>query len=265
MRSSPIWQATVVVLFLFSAAFSEEDPTPWQIFNTFDNSYQQIEDLVLKVRKESRLEKTKITEQWLQYYDKSGKFRIEFLSPPPKRIIVCDGHTYWEYIPDAQKCLKRDLDKMSLEKRAGVLQAALGRVTMPGLRLGMDSSLAGIYDFSIKSKKTTERGVIYNIEGKAKDKSSKSRIELGLNFTKLVVLESAMYDPAGKLNIHTKTDDIREVGDEFYFPFKSVVKSPMKQGLAEATYTIEDVRLNKGIDQEKFKLQLHPDVKIIEK
>lgn len=194
-------------------------------------------------------------ERWVFAGEAGGRFRIDYVGDT-SRQIACDGHVLWDYIPSMNAAQKVNLDALPPEERAKILGGVLSRVTIPGLRTGLDASgmsnVAWGEDRTVNGR-AVRTAVATNEQG--------ARLTYALDNDQGYLLSSTI-EENGVFVVSTEGSDFRQVAPGVWVPGRVISTSPAPGGKVRVEIQLIQMVLGDDIPDQLFSLSLAPSVQV---
>jgi outer membrane lipoprotein-sorting protein len=78
-------------------------------------------------------------ERWRHAIRQDGAFRVDY-SGDTQRVLACDGHVLWDYVPASHAARRIRLDALDPAERKRILEGVLSKVAVPGFRTGVEAA-----------------------------------------------------------------------------------------------------------------------------
>lgn len=254
------WYASVttaiIVLIGFAIAYpaAADELSAGALFRQVEDRFWNVTTMSYSVKRAMVTSKHNAEDRWIFHYKKPDRVRIDYLAPH-ERVIIFDGTTLWEYIPELKKAAKTDVAGMPKEKQAKTLADVMAHVTVDGLRLGdysrMEKSASSVKTVSSSGKD------VYVVEGKG------PRYVVYIDKDKQALLKTEIYDKKGALTLRTIGSRLIEVGKDFWMPqeIRSTYRSGT--GFVQTTINLNDIRVDAPIADDMFRFEVPKGIAVI--
>ncbi len=185
---------------------------------------------------------TELKELWRFQFENPDRFRIDYRRPT-ERLLVCDGHILWEYVPAARKAVKTDLNRMPPAKREQLLASLLQRVALDGVRVGP------VEDLARRAQSVTllnPTGRVARLEGEA------PRYVLEIDCDRNLLLRSEHYDENGVLRLRTQATAFTKAAPGQWHPTALVVEHKADDDFIVSRVSLRDVALDSPFPPDTF-------------
>uniref|UniRef100_C6E6V2 Putative outer membrane lipoprotein-sorting protein n=1 Tax=Geobacter sp. (strain M21) TaxID=443144 RepID=C6E6V2_GEOSM len=250
-----------LILFIFCTAClhqpqmagANEAPSAAELFKRVEGRFARLQSISYSVKRFSTSKQQAAGDRWLFSFKSPDKVRVDYLEPY-SRLIVTDGASLLEYLPSARKALKTDLVSASPQKRAMVLNGALGRVSVDGLRLG------NYQEMLRRAVKVTPARVGENkawlVEG------ANPRYLVFIDQEKEVPLKTEIYGADGGLILRTEASSLYQAAPGFWLPREIASTTRAADGFYKTTLSLSDIRVDEAIADQVFRFDLPAGVEI---
>jgi len=238
----------LLVLLLPASVPAAQVPDPvtaaLQVCRRIEERFNSWESFSWTVQRRTDTGRVQAEEQWILRYRAPDCFRLDYLTMPERRIIIC-GDVIWEYLPTAARarCTRRG-DRSTAEWRRLVART-LEPVTIPGLRPGDPEDLARR---AVAARRTAE--------GWLRLECRQPRSVLLLDPQRKLLRGVEVYDGKGGLLLRTEVLSVQEPAKGVFFPQRMRITVSGERGSAVSTVEFTRVRFDCALPDSLF--EFHP-------
>ena len=224
------------------------------LFQRVEDRFLNADTLSYTVKRVTASTKMKTEERWVFRYQKPDRLRIDYQSPH-ERIIVMDGATLWEYIPQLKKAAKTDLAALHPGQKEQKISEVMAHVSIDGLRLGN-------FDGMAKNARSVKNALwsgtqVQVVEG------ADPRYAVYIDKERTVLLRTEIYDRKGNLVIRTEASRLTEAAPGFWIPQEIHATISTKDGFIQSAITLQDFRVNASFADDLFRFVVPKGVEVI--
>jgi len=236
--------AVLIAAFIPAALTRAENPIndAARLCRKIESRYDQLKTLQYTVERTTELPRQKVKEKWIFRYQRPDHFRIDYIQPY-ERIIVVTGEDIWEFIPPANKAMHTDMSALSNKERRKTLTRALSRVVIDGLRIGETANI----ESRIIHAETDPKSGIMTLE--MKDPPMTLQIDTGKEALRAYELRNKK----GKLLMRTEADRFIEVAPSFWMPQRIRVTGGYKDEFLKSVNILKNIQIDTEIDSARFR------------
>lgn len=196
-------------------------------------------------------------ERWVFAGEAGGRFRVDYVGDTPRQV-ACDGRVLWDYIPSMHAAQRVNLVAMSDEERARILGGVLSRVSIPGLRTGLDAS--GMSNVTWGEDGTVNGRPVRTVIA-TNDKGGKLTFTLDAAEGYLV---SSRIEENGVFVVSTEGAEFKEVAPDVWVPSRVISTSPAPGGKVRVEIQLIQLVIGDDLPDQLFSLSLDPSVQVRE-
>ncbi|MBN1337071.1 MAG: hypothetical protein JXB39_14020 [Deltaproteobacteria bacterium] len=192
-------------------------------------------------------------ERWRHAMRHDGAFRVDY-SGDTQRVLACDGHVLWDYVPAVHKARRVRLDALEPDERRRILEAALGKVAVPGFRTGVEAA-----------------GMTWTWEAPPAGAPTGAALATGTDETggriTILIAEddrilSSEVRREGRFVLSVEASDHREVAPGLLLPTRIAVTAPDEGGSVRVDIHILQPEVGEPLPDPLFTLDLDPSVRV---
>lgn len=196
-------------------------------------------------------------ERWVYASEAGGHFRIDYVGDTA-RNLACDGKILWDYVPTLHAAQRIDLLAMSAEDRARTLTNVLSKVSIPGIRTGLEAA-----DMD---------NVVWGPEGQVGGRKTRAVIATDARGGTLTwvldqehgYLVSSRIEQGGAFVLETEGSGWREIAPDFWVPMHVVSTTPAPGGKVRVELDLLQVVVGDDLPDSLFQLKLDSTVTVRE-
>jgi len=244
-------QIFVAALFISSAITLDAQPNVSNLLTEVELPYSKIRSLSYSVTRTTETRQREVEEKWSFHFRSPNDLRVDYIKPQ-KRTFYLHENTLWEYIPEAGKARRTDIEKLDDAEKAAVLKGFISRTAIPGLRIG---DFANMLNQHVTTKETGKGMVLMQ--------GQNPRFSLEIDSTRNVILSTALYNDKGELTLSTSSSAFKEIAQGFWFPMQ-IEAVQVGEGIASRSlFRFTSLQANVSIKDDFFRFQPDQNTQVI--
>lgn len=254
------WAAAITIAsiaLIFSATVypaAADEPSAGALFRQVQDHFLNMNTMSYSVKRAIVNSKLNAEDRWVFRFKKPDLVRIDYQAPH-ERVIIFDGSTLWEYIPQLKKAAKTNVAGMPKEKQAKIIADVMAHVAVEGLHLGDYGEMEKRASV-VKTSSSLGRDV-YVVEGKG------PRYAVYIDKEKKALLKTELYDQKGSLTLRTVGSRFIDAGKGFWLPQEIRSTCRTGNGFVQTTVTLHEIRIDAPISDEMFRFEVPKGIAVI--
>jgi len=244
-------QIFVAALFISSAITLDAQPNVSNLLTEVELPYSKIRSLSYSVTRTTETRQREVEEKWSFHFRSPNDLRVDYIKPQ-KRTFYLHENTLWEYIPEAGKARRTDIEKLDDAEKAAVLKGFISRTAIPGLRIG---DFANMLNQHVTTKETGKGMVLMQ--------GQNPRFSLEIDSTRNVILSTALYNDKGELTLSTSSSAFKEIAQGFWFPMRIDVNQRYENQMIHSQIRFDNVQVNKSPEHDFFRFTPAEHIQVI--
>lgn len=233
-------------------------PTPDEALARLDSAAKVLETVQYGATRVTETGEQTHRETWRYASEPGGRFRIDYFGET-QRQIASDGKVLTEYVPARRQARRYDLSALDPDKRAEVLGGILGKVSLPGVRSGVQAATE-MAELSWGDPTERNGRTLLTIIGtgeQAGDLAYTIDQEHGYLVTAEIRQQSEFV-------VRTESRQHREVAPGFWLPTEVTSIAPGPGGSVRVDLRLNGVVVGEDANDDLFTIDLDPSVDVVE-
>ncbi len=249
----PLWSLLVALLSIARALPAD----PAEALRQVDARARALESVRYSAIRTTIQNQARREERWVFAGEPGGHFRVDYVGDTTRQL-ACDGSVLWDYVPALSAAQRVNLLEMSAEERARTLGNVLSKVSIPGIRTGLEA--AGMSEVS------------WGPDGTAGGRPTRSVVATDARGGRLTwvidaehgYLVSSRIEKDGAFIVETEASAWRQLGPELWVPMHVVSTSPAPGGKVRVELDLIQVVVGEDLPDHLFQLKLDSTVAVRE-